>query len=183
MSQGRIDRRRVLRFGAVTALGAWSGFGAAPVRAVMSRQPGTDNDTGPLHFSVTIPGCADASKNIREIAIDELNIDAREMTAGRDQEIWKIKPGDVHVGSARLTIGASPGGRKELLTWWAEAAKGKDIRKNITVTLFKSDGKTERVFALAGCFPTSWSSVNFDTSSTVQTETLTVKIGRVEFKT
>lgn len=183
MSQGQIDRRRVLRFGAVTALGAWSGFGASAVGAVTGPQPDLTDNAGLLHFSVMIPGLPESSKNVREIAIDELNIDAREMTTGADQETWHVKPGDVHAGSARLTIGAAPGSRKELLAWWAEAAKGKNIRKNISVTLFKSDGKMERTFSLSDCFPTSWSSVNFDTSSTVQSETLTVKIGRIEFKT
>lgn len=181
MPQGHIDRRRVLTFGAVTALGAWSGFGDSPVRAVTARQPGQTDNT-PLQFSVDIPGCADASKNIREIAIDELNIDCREMTTGNDLDYRHINRGDVHVGSARLTIRATPGARKELQAWWAEAAKGKNIRKNITVNLFKS-GQTGRVCVLSGCIPTALSSVNFDTSSTVQTETLTVKMGRVEFKT
>lgn len=182
MSERHIDRRRVLTFGAVTALGAWSGFGASPVRAVTGRQPDLTDNASPLHFSVSIPGLAEASKNIREIAIDELNIDARELK-GRDQELWQIKPGSVHFGSATFTIAATPGSSKELQAWWAEAAKGKNIRKNISVTLFKSDRKTERAFSLTDCFPTSFSIVNFDTSSTVQTETLTVKIGRIEFKT
>lgn len=134
-------------------------------------------------FGVDIPGCADASKNIREIAIDELNIDAREMTTGLDVEYRLYGPGQAHWGSAKFTVAAGSGASKELHAWWAEAAKGKNIRKNITVTLFKSDKSPGRSYTLNDCFPTQWSSVNFDTSSTVQTETLTVKIGRIEFKT
>ena len=182
MSDGQIDRRRVLRFGAATALGAWSGLGIASA-SVKGQQPDPIKDDDILHFSATIPGLAEVSKNIREIAIDELNIDAREVH-GRDQELWHVKPGSVHFGSATFTITGSPGAAKELRAWFQEAAKaGNKIRKTITVTLHKSDKKTERTYNLVECFPTSWSSVNFDTSSTVQTETLTVKIGRVEFKT
>lgn len=134
-------------------------------------------------FGVDIPGCADASKNIREIAIDELNIDAREMTTGLDVEYRIFGPGASHWGSAKFTSACTLGGSKELQAWWQEAAKGKGIRKNIMVTLFKSDKSAGRSYNLFDCFPTQWSSVNFDTSSTVQTETLAVKIGRIEFKT
>jgi hypothetical protein len=134
-------------------------------------------------FGVDIPGCADASKNIREIAIDELNIDAREMTTGLDVEYRLYGPGAAHWGQGKFTSACTLGGSKELQLWWQEAAKGKNIRKNISVTLFKSDKSPGRSYVLYDCFPTQWSSVNFDTSSTVQTETLTVKIGRIEFKT
>jgi hypothetical protein len=50
------------------------------------------------------------------------------------------------------------------------------------VTLFKSDKSAGRTYNLMDCFPTQWSSVAFDTSSTVQTETIRVRIGRIEFK-
>lgn len=134
-------------------------------------------------FAVDIPGCADASKNIREIAIDELNIDVREMTTGVDVEYRLYGPGLAHWGSAKFTSACTLGGSKELQAWFQEAAKGKNIRKNISVTLFKSDKSPGRGYILHDCFPTQWSLSNFDTSSTVQTETLTVNIGRIEFKT
>ncbi|MEO8683163.1 MAG: phage tail protein [Vicinamibacterales bacterium] len=186
MSEGHIDRRRLLTFGAATALGAWSGFGRVSAEALTDQQPVPTDHDGLLHFTVNIPGLPDASKNIREIGIDELHIDVREMTTGLDVEYRKIKAGSLHFGSATFTSLTSTGSR-ELRGWWNEATKGrnirKNIRKNITVTLFTADSKTERVYNLADCFPTSYSAVNFDTSSTVQSETLTVKIGRIEFKT
>jgi len=134
-------------------------------------------------FGVDIPGCADASKNIREISIDELNIDIRELTTGMDVEYRLYGPGQAHWGNAKFTSACTLGGSKELQAWWAEAAKGKNIRQNITVTLFKSDKTAGRSYTLNQCFPTQWSSVNFDTTSTVQTETLTVNVGYIEFKT
>lgn len=42
-------------------------------------------------------------------------------------------PGDS--GSAKFTSACTLGGSKELQTWWQEAAKGKSIRKNITINL------------------------------------------------
>lgn len=132
-------------------------------------------------FGTDIPGCADASKNIREISIDELNIDVRETTTGLDVEYRLYSPGQAHWGNAKFTSACTLGGSKELQLWFQEAASGKGIRKNISVTLFKSDKTAGRGYTLFDCFPTQWSSVNFDTSSTVQTETLTVNIGRIEF--
>jgi len=134
-------------------------------------------------FGIDIPGCADASKNIREISIDELNIDIREMTTGLDVEYRLYGPGQAHWGSAKFTSACTLGGSKELQAWFQEAAKGKNIRKNITVTLFKSNKQPGRSYTLNDCFPTQWSSVNFDTSSTVQTETLTVNVGYIKFST
>lgn len=133
-------------------------------------------------FSIDCPGCASASKNVREIKIDELNIDAREMTTGLDVEYRLYGPGAAHWGSFSITSACVLGGSKELQAWWQECANGKNIRKNILVSLFKSDKTAGRSYNLQDCFPTQWTSVNFDTSSTVQTETLTCKVGYIEFK-
>lgn len=180
MSEIYIERRRILTFGAVTALSAWSALDGSPIPALKAQEPGALNGEGLVSFVVTIPGLPEASKNIREIAIDELNIDAREMKGDRDVGVRTISPRRMHFGSARITSACTLGGSKELQAWWQEAAKGKNIRKSVTVTLFKSDKSPGRSYNLLDCFPTQWSSVNFDTSSTVQTETITVKMGRVE---
>ncbi len=181
-SQGGITRRDALKLGAATAV---AGAAMAVVRPTGTEAaPGEARPDAEVRgFGVDIPGAPNASKNIREIAIDELNIDVREMTTGLDVEYRIYGPGAAHWGSATFTSAVTLGGSKELHAWWAEAAKGKNIRKNITVTLFKSDKSPGRSYTLMDCFPTQWTSVNFDTSSTVQTETLRVKIGRVEFKT
>jgi phage tail-like protein len=134
-------------------------------------------------FMCEIPGCPDASKNIREIQIDELNIDIREMTTGLDVEYRLYGPGTPHFGNASFTSACTLGGSKELHAWFMSASKGKDIRKNITVRLFKSDKTAGRGYNLFDCFPIQWSSVNFDTSSTVQTEKITVNVGRIELTT
>jgi hypothetical protein len=134
-------------------------------------------------FGADIPGCADASKNIREISIDELNIDARETTTGLDVEYRTYGPGQAHWGSAKFTSACTLGGSKELQAWFQEAAKGKNIRKNITVTLFKSDKTPGRSYTLNDCFPTQWSSVDFDPAAGGPTETITVQIGSIQFAT
>ncbi len=131
----------------------------------------------------------DVSKNIREIAIDELNIDCREMTTGLDVEYrrmqqagWRLYgPGQAHWGNAHIT--AALGGSKELQAWFQEAAKGKGIRKNISVTLFKSNKTAGRGYNLYDCFPVKWSTPDLDASTGARTETFTVKIGRIEFTT
>jgi hypothetical protein len=130
-------------------------------------------------FGIDIPGCADASKNIREIQIDQTTIDVREMTTGLDVEYRLYGPGAAHWGQARFTSAITLGGSKELQAWFQEAAKGKNIRKNITVTLFKSDKTPGRRYNLFDCFPTQWRE-DVD-SSGVPVETVEVEIGRIEF--
>lgn len=177
---GRLSRRQALRYGIAGAV-------AASVVTSTREAAAAGTDTGAYEvianafgFGIDIPGCADASKNIREISIDELNIDTREMTTGTDVEYRLYGPGAAHWGSA--TFRSIPGGAG-LRSWFDQCLKGHDVRKNITVTLYKKDKTPGRSYLLYDCFPTQWSSVNFDTSSTVQTETLKVSIGRVEFKT
>jgi hypothetical protein len=84
--------------------------------------------------------------------------------------------------TAQLTVTAGTPAADELNLWWQDTSQGKCVRKNITINLRRSDGTTGRSYQLYDCFPIQWSAVNFDTSSTVQTETLTVKLGRIEFK-
>lgn len=131
-------------------------------------------------FGCTIPGCEDAATNIREISIDELSIDIRETTTGLDVEYRLYAPGTPHFGSAKFTAACTLGGSKQFHAWFMSASGGKDIRKDIGVRLKKSDKTDGRGYNLNRCFPTQWSSVNFDTSSTVQTETITVNVGYIE---
>ena len=136
-------------------------------------------------FGVHIADCPEDSGNISEVRIDDLNIDVREMTTGLDVEYRRLTPGDAHFGTADFSV---RGGSKELHAWFLEASKGKNIRKNITVRLFKSDKKPGRGYNLFDCFPTQWSvsggsAGGGGTGGTVQTETLRVNIGRIELVT
>lgn len=90
-------------------------------------------------FAVAIQGAATAPGEIREIEIDDLVIDTRETTTGLDVEYRLYAPGATHWGQARFSVAARSNTGKELKAWYDEAASGKNIRKNITVTLFKSD--------------------------------------------
>jgi len=133
-------------------------------------------------FSCDIPGCATASKNIRTIEIDQTIVDKRETTTGLDVEYRLFAPGATHWGQASFTAAVTLGQSKELKAWYDDCASGKGIRKNISVTLFKSDKTPGRSYNLFDCFPVKYSHGNFDVSSTVQEETVTVKVGRIEFK-
>lgn len=130
-------------------------------------------------FGVDIPGAADASKNIREVSIDELNIDVREMTTGLDVEYRLYGPGAVHWGSAKFTSACTRRGSKELQAWWSEAAKGKGIRKTITVTLFKSDKSPGRTHTLVDARPVDLSECIWSGQEMVRT--ITVRPRRIEF--
>lgn len=136
---------------------------------------------GPGEEPITLQG-------VLEVEVDDIVIDYREILAGdgsvRPGEYRLYGPGKAHWGNARITL--APGPHTDwLYQWWEETARGKNIRKNITVTLFKSDKTPGRTYSLFDSFPTSWkaSELNGNSASAVQTETLTVKIGRIEFKT
>lgn len=171
MSIGNINRRRVLGGVATTAVGFWSALGVRPGLILQARQKDLQADDRLSGFAVNIPGLPRASKNIRGVDMDTAEMSPRRRVFG---------PGAAHWGSAKFSSAVTLGSSKELQAWWLEAAKGKNIRKNITVTLFKSDKSPGRSYTLFDCFPTAYSAVNFDTSSTVQTETITVRVERIE---
>lgn len=169
-------------------MSVFSGFTVLALLSIVSRAAGTDeggyeviaNANG---FMCEIPGCPDASKNIREIAIDELNIDFRPGRTGTEVGYRVYGPGTPHFGNAVFTCARTAGGSKELHAWFLEASRGKNIRKTIMVTLFKSDKTPGRGYNLLDCFPTSYSAADKDPVTGVSTESITVKIGRIELTT
>jgi len=114
-------------------------------------------ENGPGSFGVSLPDgtCCD-DRDLRSVQIDDLTIDIRETTTGLDVEYRVYAPGDAHYGNARFRVVPGSPASKELQLWWSEAAKGKNIRKNITVTLFKSDKSAGRTYNLHDCFPVSF---------------------------
>lgn len=186
-----VSRRTLLALGtaAVAGLGltgllAPPATGQQSLTTVTAGDGQTDVIANAFGFAVDIPGCRDASKNIREVQIDELTIDQRETTTGVD------------VGLATFIFAASPVVSAQIGGWFDKAARGQCTPRNISITLFKAGrvpGRSRgtlkagrvagRSYRLYDCFPVEWSTVNFDTSSTVQTETIKVKVGRIEFKT
>jgi len=133
-------------------------------------------------FGVDIPGAVDASRNIREISIDELTFDIRETTTGLDVEYRLYQSGGVHFGTAKFTFHVDPGNKnKELTDWVDDAARGNNIRKNITVTLFKRDKTAGRSYTLVDAEPVAYYPP--DPGAPNPIETLTVKIGRIDFHT
>lgn len=178
-----LHRRDVFKLGALGALAATAGLVPASAIAQDPRQPPPTT----ARVVVDIPGLPEASRGTFAIEIDplEIEVDLRGPVSPNapDTAFRLYGPGHAHWGSASFTSACTLGASKELQTWFNDAVAGKNIRKNITVTLFKSDKSPGRSYNLMDCFPTQWSAVNFDTSSTVQTETLRVKVGRIEFKT
>lgn len=66
--------------------------------------------------------------------------------------------------------------------WLLGAVKaGRPIARDVTITITRPDG-VERQYNLLDCFPTQWKSGSADPGNGKATETLTVKVGRIEFK-
>ncbi len=169
-----LHRRDVFKFGLLAAV---AGLAPAPALAEVP----TPLSAPSWRVVVDIPGLPEASGSTFAVEIDPLEIDVEAHGRRPNGEFRVFGPGQAHWGHASLTSASTLGGSKELQAWFTEVVSGRNIRKNITVTL-KSDESPGRSYNLMDCFPTQWSSVNFDTSSSVQTETLRVKVGRIEFK-
>lgn len=185
-NEGRVTRRDALRLGAATAtvIGGLQII-ATPAAAEEGKgQSGQQGDASGTSFTVEIEGCPDASRNIREVALDELNVDARDVTPDGDPLSFRsYVPGETHLGEVTLVAGSTPAGAAQLRGWAEGWASGKRDFRRISVRLLDKRGLLARWYELMDCFPTQWTSVNFDTSSSVQTETIRVKVGRIEFKT
>lgn len=106
-----------------------------------------------------------------------------DLAAARRGNFRLYGPGTPHFGNARISAVAGSEDAKELYQWWLDTSRGKNIRKNITVNLYKSDKSAGREYTLLDCFPTRWDPGEYSPSSQVQTETVTVKMGRIEMTT
>lgn len=112
------------------------------------------------HFEAAFTGQGQGPvplRDIREIAIDDLNIDVVEIKdpeAVRENEGFRVyAPGAVHFGQVHLRADLASESGGLLSAWWAECVSGKNIRKNVTVTLFRKDGTPTRAFELSSLFP------------------------------
>lgn len=106
-----------------------------------------------------------------------------DLEAARRENFRLYGPGTPHFGNARISVVAGSEDSRVLETWLNDTRQGKNIRKNISVNLFKSDKTAGRGYDLFDCFPVRWDPGEYSPSSKVQTETLTVKIGRIEMVT
>ena len=130
----------------------------------------------------------------QEVGIDDIVVDYQvlalapadypvDLVSARRGNYRLYGPGAPHFGNARISVVPGSEDAKELQAWWMEASKGKNIRKNISVRLYTSDRTAGRGYNLIDCFPTRWDPGEYSPSSNARTETLTVKIGRIEMRT
>lgn len=130
----------------------------------------------------------------QEVQIDDIVVDYEtlalapadypvDLEAARRGNFRLYGPGTPHFGNARISVVAGSEDARRLHEWFSEASKGKNIRKNITVRLYKSDKTAGRGYNLFDCFPTRWDAGEYSPASKVQTETITVNIGRIELTT
>jgi len=140
-------------------------------------------------FAILLGDLAGAEKQVRELQIDDLTIDIREMTTGLDVEYrvaqnqgWRVyAPGAVRLGDVHITLNADPD--SEWSKWREEAARGKNIRKNITILLMKEGKPTGRTYNLLECYPARWTDAQtIESGAVVETQTIEVKCGRIELK-
>jgi phage tail-like protein len=174
-----LSRRDLLKIGAAAAV--FAGGAAAGLRLTNERSAlagsaaSVDDALVSRNFRVEIAGLPDVSANCIAVEIEPIVIDAVEGDPG----VFKTwAPGDAHYGKANLSCVPAPG-PSQLDQWIRDAASGAEVRKNITITLFKHDGSAVRTFNLVDCFPIHYDAGDYSPSSNVLVETITVKIDRV----
>lgn len=101
----------------------------------------------------------------------------------RDTQFRTTSPGHKFVDSLTLRGPLTPG-RKALCQWITEVVQGKPWKRTLTVKEITKDGSAGKTFLYEDCFPIRYVFPQLKAgSSSTQSETLTVKIGRIEFKT
>ena len=121
---------------------------------------------------------ANVLKNVREVVIDDLNIDSREMTTGPDVEYRVYAPGAAHFGNATFTIDCIGATERELRRWIAQARNNGPRRRDITITLFKSDKTPGRSYTLNQAVPVQFTDC---AASGQQSMTLVVRPRTITF--
>jgi hypothetical protein len=121
-------------------------------------------------------------EGVDSVEIDPVTIDVLELPAPENSEYRLYGPGKSHWGNAKFTSACTLGGSKELQAWFQEAAKGKNIRKNITVTLFRTNSIASKSYVLYDCFPVAWEpgACTGGTRSEFDTFTVSIGGGRIE---
>ena len=130
-------------------------------------------------------------QGVQEVAVDDIVFDYQavaspptgapaDLAAAQQGDYRLYSPGQPHWGNAIIAL--DPGTDADgLHEWWQSAVEGKGIRKNISVTLFKSDKSAARSYNFFDCFPVSYKAPNLNSvSSAHAVERLTVSIGHIE---
>lgn len=136
-------------------------------------------ENGAGKFSVDIQNAPQASANVESVSIEDLIIDAREMTTGSDWDYRVYGPGDFHLGT--VTVKSRAGRDNELYQWWLDNSQGKNITRYVTVRVLSRDGSLAREYQFLGCFPLSWDPGEYGPESNVAVETVVMRCTQVEF--
>jgi phage tail-like protein len=179
----RIARRTVLKLGAMAAVAAGAGAAglrlAGDGRSLAASAPEDEILIGG-NFRVDIPGSPEASKNVATVEIDAIEVESLDTGPDANGEYRTYAPGDAHFGEARFTFRVPRNQPSEMQQWIEDAARGQNIRKNISVIIMKKDQSPARTFNLVDCFPVRWDPGDYSPSSNLATESLTCRVTRVE---
>lgn len=130
-------------------------------------------------FGIDIPGCAEASKHVHKVVIDDLVIDEREASDDPDSPP-PVGPGRPRFGNVTLSIEPDPQAESEARTWFLSSSLGNKIPRNIMVVLHNSKGETARGYQLLACVPVD---LTEETDPSTQTSflKLVARIGGLHF--
>ena len=132
-------------------------------------------------FKVDITGCT-SSADCVTAEVDPIEIEMHDVTQSNDPTWRQFTNGAVRYGEGRFTFRVSDSNfNKDLSAWQKDTGAGKNIRKNVTITIFKKDRSTvARTYNLIECFPLSFSGGDFTTGAESNLAELRVCPTRVE---
>ncbi len=178
----QLNRRDVMRVGLLAAAGA-SAL-AIPAIAQDPREPPSEN---PWRLVLDIPGAPEASKTALGAEIDPLEVTVLaqgDRKNGSPEDEFRPPPGAARWGQVSLTGAFTEGAAREVQAWFRDTAKGKNIRKNITITLVESDKEAgRRTFNLVDSFPMAYSFVGLAAEGSAGVRLmwrLEVRVDRIE---
>ena len=116
--------------------------------------------------------------NVESVSIEDLVIDAREMTASSDFGYKQYGPGDARLGA--MTIRVRRSRSSELAAWWTDQSIGRNVPRSISLIGLARDGSEVRRWDFFDCRPRQWGVMDFAPENNVATESLTVQCDRVE---
>lgn len=128
-------------------------------------------------FKVEVDGVLLA--NVLSVEQVGLSVDSIEYQSG-DDNIVRALPGVGRPNNVIITGFLTRDTSME--NWIREVYNGKDIRKDITVTILNPKGEGLRTFDLIDCFPTRYEILDMDSgpSGEVMKWTLEVRVNRIE---
>lgn len=175
MDKGGVTRRDWLLLGAAATAGAFLDGTEGH-----EREARADPEVSGWSFDVDIAGITKEPIPGYALSMGSLSFAIKAHGNGGNAQ---LAVEDAFMSDVALTFACSAAS-DAIAAWFDEAMAGKDMRKDITITLHQQQGAVgARTCVLRGSRPVRHSTAQLETTARPPRETIRVKVGRIEFKT